>query len=272
MGGNATVREHNSSRTNPLPLQLRATLAIALVIATPGKSLVAQRTDPPKRILFIGNSYTYFNELPTMVRALAESAGVNGVVVERVTGPGWSLGDHWDDGRARSRIAEAKWDVVVLQQGPSSQPEGRRLLLDYVARFAKEIRRSGAQPALFGVWPSRDRPGDFGGARDSYAEAAAQAQGMFFPASEAWLAAGRRDQTLALYSADNLHPTPIGSYLTALVMVGVLLNRSPIGLPASLTYGTNSEDTLTVPDRTARLLQEAASEAIRGFGEGESKR
>ena len=88
------------------------------------------------------------------------------------------------------------------------------------------------------------------------------------PARPGWRP-GDGTQPLALYSADNLHPTPLGSYLTALVMVGVLLNRSPIGLPASLTYGANSEDTLRVPDATARLLQEAAREAIRGFGVGE---
>lgn len=245
---------------------LRATLLLALIATVPVISLAGQRPDSPRRILFIGNSHTYFNELPTMVRALAESAGVAGTVVERVTGPGWSLGDHWEDGTARRRIAEGKWDVVVLQQGASSQPEGRRMLLDFVSRFAQEIHRAGARPALFGVWPARNRPGDYDGARDSYAEAARRVHGMYFPASEAWRAAWKRDETLALYAADNLHASPLGSYLAALVMVGELLDRPPADLAASFTYGVDSIQTLRVPEATAKVLQAAAREALEKWG------
>ena len=55
-----------------------------------------------------------------------------------------------------------------------------------------------------------------------------------FPVGEAWRLAGKRDTKLGLYS-DDLHPTPAGSYLAALVMYQQLYGASPVGLPAELS-------------------------------------
>ena len=115
----------------------------------------------PTRILFIGNSLTYSNDLPAMVCAMARSAGRQ-VTCESVAKPDYGLEEHWNDREARQAIARG-WDVVVLQQGPSALPESRRLLIDYTRRFDAEIKKAGARTALFMVWPSRTRRGDFSG-------------------------------------------------------------------------------------------------------------
>src|SRR5437868_1227446 len=100
-----------------------ACLALAL---TAGLSLGqaakkgARRPEEPLRVLFIGNSLTYSNDLPAMVAALAKSAGKRPLVFQSVVEGGFSLEDHWDRGDAQRAIAQGKWDVVVLQQGPSS--------------------------------------------------------------------------------------------------------------------------------------------------------
>jgi hypothetical protein len=151
----------------------------ALVLLAVARPSGAQVPDPPRRILFVGNSYTCTNDLPSMVRSLADSAGVH-MTIEAVTAPGVSLEDHWIEGTARRRIAEGQWDLVIMQQGPSSRPEGRAILGEYVARFNRVIRHAGAHPALYMVWPSRDRRGDFDGARDSYVAAARTVGGLSF--------------------------------------------------------------------------------------------
>lgn len=212
-----------------------------------------------RRILFVGNSLTYYNDLPDIVRALAAASGGEPLAVASATYPNVSLEDHWGGGAARGMIAGGEWSVVVLQQGPSSLPESRVLLRDYAARFATEIRAVGARPALYAVWPTSDRAQDFERAGESYALAAADVNGLLFPVGEAWRAAWRRDPTLPLYAGDGLHPSRTGSYLAAIVIYAVLAERSPVGLPASVRV---SGGTIGVTPEMAAVLQAAAAEAI----------
>ena len=105
---------------------------------------------------------------------------------------------------------------------------------------------------------------DFDRVNESYTLAAADVNGMLFPVGEAWRAAWRRDANLALYASDGLHPTVIGSYIGALVITSMLLDRSPIGMPARLRLRNGS--TITVAPAQAAILQQAAAEAIEKFG------
>src|SRR5688572_27652615 len=74
------------------------------------------------RILFIGNSLTYTGDMPGRLGKLAHAMGRR-AVVESVTAPGYSLQDHWREGKAERAIRKG-WDVVVLQEGTSGrQPD-----------------------------------------------------------------------------------------------------------------------------------------------------
>jgi hypothetical protein len=217
------------------------------------------------RVLFIGNSLTYYNDLPAIVEALARAGGQPPLDWKGVLLPGTSLEDQWRDGRARKAIAQGPWDYVVLQQGPSALDESRRSLLEFVARFAKEIRAAGARPAIYMVWPSSSRTSDFDDVSQSYRMAARQVDGLLFPVGEAWRAAWKRDSKLALYSKDGLHPTPAGSYLAGLVMYGQLYGKSSIGLPGTLVLADGGAR-IEIPETDARNLQEAADEANKKYG------
>lgn len=171
----------------------------------------------PARILFIGNSLTYQNDLPGMVCQLARSVGRK-LVCESLALPDYGLEQHWQSGKARALIATGQWDVVVLQQGPSAQPESRRLLVDYTRRFDAEIRKAGARTALYMVWPSRQRRGDVEGVSQSYRAAATAVGATLLPVGDAWRAAWAADRNLPLYAADQFHPSGVGTYLAALVV------------------------------------------------------
>jgi hypothetical protein len=209
------------------------------------------------RVLFIGNSLTYVNDLPGIVQGLADAAGGEPLVVAMVARPNFNLDDHADDGRASQTLAEGGWDVVALQQGPSSQPDSREQLRRSTAAWAAEIRKVGARPALYQVWPSADRAQDFDGVIESYALAAADVNGLLFPAGEAWRAAWRRDPTLPLYGPDGFHPSVTGSYLAALVIYGRLYNRSCVGLPGDVRTRAGG---VQISPAVARVLQAAADE------------
>jgi hypothetical protein len=208
------------------------------------------------RVLFVGNSLTAGNDVPGLVRAIAAAAG-EPLAIDSVVLPGASLGDHLAEGTAARRLTESRWDVVVLQQGPSSRPESRVQLRADVGRFAPLIRAAGARPALYMVWAIQSEPEWFDSVRDSYAIAASDVDGLFLPAGEAWRAAWRVDPALALYSQDGLHATPAGSYAAALVIAAGLTGRSPIGAPALAGVSAGA----------AAALQRAAAEVI---GQGEA--
>ncbi len=183
----------------------------------------------PTRVLFIGNSLTYANDLPAMVCELARSTGRQ-AICESVAKPDYGLEEHWNEREARQAIARG-WDVVVLQQGPSALPESRRLLIAYTRRFDAEIKKAGARTALYMVWPSRTRRGDFPGVSQSYAAAAKDVNGVLLPAGDAWRAAWAVDARLPLYGSDGFHPSPMGTYLAALVIYEQIFAVPPPATP-----------------------------------------
>ncbi|HYR09177.1 MAG TPA: hypothetical protein VEQ60_15445 [Longimicrobium sp.] len=215
----------------------------------------------PMRILFIGNSLTYSQGLPYMVRALADSLG-EAPVVEEVAMPDFSLEDHWNDGRAARAIRGGCWNYVVLQQGPSSRADSRALLLDYAARFDALVRRQGGRSALYSVWPAASRRADFDRAIESYALAADAVDGLLLPAATAWLEAWEREPGLDLYQ-DDLHPTQTGAYLAALVITARLTGRAPAEMPAVFTVQVpGGSGTVRFDPATAATLKAAAQAAL----------
>jgi hypothetical protein len=216
-----------------------------------------------RRVLFIGNSFTYSNDLPSIVEALAAATGQKRFFHEEVVYGGYSLEDHWNEGRALQAISKGGWELVVMQHGPSAW-DGRPTMYEYAPRFAKEIRAVGARPALFMVWPERGRlASDFARCSETYRTAAEMIDGLLFPGGEAWQEAWKLDPKLPLYSFDDLHPSKTGSYLVALVMYEQIYKKSPIGLPSQFKLRDGTR--FNIPADQAKLLQKAAVEANKKF-------
>jgi hypothetical protein len=218
---------------------------------------------PPGRVLFVGNSLTYMNDLPGMVSALVDSSGAGPIEIHSVTAPNFSLGDHLANRSAEGQIRRHRPQLLVLQQGPSSMDDSRADLIASAQRFDSLVRQVGGRAALYGVWPGRAREAAFDRVSESYRLAAERVHGVYLPAGESWRAAWRRDSTLALYDADHFHPSILGTYLAALVIYQRITGRSPIGLPARLR-STGGVDVDIAP-AVARLLQDAAVEANARF-------
>lgn len=135
-------------------------LPILLVLVLANLATVVVSARSPLRVLFIGNSLTYSNDLPAMVAALPCFADGRKIYVETIAGPNMSLADHLTK-RTASAALKGRWDVVVLQQGPSALRASRKELLESVRLFAPAIRAAGAHPAMLAVWPSSQRFADF---------------------------------------------------------------------------------------------------------------
>ena len=210
-------------------------------------------------VLFIGNSLTFANDLPGIVRALVEASGVGPVEIHSVTAANYSLADHLANGAAAAEIQRHRPALVVLQQGPSSLAESRADLIASTVRFDSMARAVGGRAGLYGVWPERERMSVFNRVHESYRLAAERVGGVYLPAGVAWEAAWRRDGTLALYADDDFHPSVLGTYAAALVIYQRITGRSPVGLPARLR--TTSGVEVDIPPAVARVLQDAAVDA-----------
>ena len=239
----------------------RATFRLGAVLILSG-CLGRGTTEPTligegRRALFIGNSYLYTLDVPGLVQALADSAGVD-IAVMMVAGPDMALVDHFN-GLASRMIAKGGWEWVVLQQGPSSVEVNRDTLRLATKAFGEQIAAVAAKPALFSAWPSQSRRVDFPRAIESYRLAAADVDGIFVPVAGAWLEAWERDDALNLY-ADGLHPSAAGAYLAAVVVYCTLLDKSPFGLPRIVETRGGLRITLSSVD--ALTLQSAANAAL----------
>jgi hypothetical protein len=193
---------------------LAAVLALACFPAPPTLEPL-----PPGgiRVLFVGNSLTYYNDLPGTLASLALATG-DTIRAAAVVFPDFALVDHLRQGGAVSAIRSDTWNFVVLQQGPSSVQVNRDSLIDMTRLFDPAIKQAGAKTALFSVWPQTVNYGTFPRAIESYRMAAEAVGGVYLPVGSAWLTALIEDRTLPLYNSDGLHPSELGTYLAALVM------------------------------------------------------
>jgi hypothetical protein len=234
---------------------MRALVSAILLSLLVGLALAASApADEPQhlRVLFVGNSLTGTNDLPAIVAGLARSRGRFVVDYRTVAPGGVNLEDHWNFTGARGVLEAGRWDVVVLQQGPSALPESQVDLRRWAARWSDAIRAQGAKPALLTVWPEDYRRSyAFGAVIQSYRRAAVASHAQLLPAGTAWRAAWRRAPGLRLYGPDGFHPSPIGTTLAALVVYAGLTGERPasVALPG-------------VPPATARTLRLSAAEAL----------
>ena len=254
------------ARTTGLPYgwrmrcgRLSGLIAVCGVVSACGAVTAAELPAPGgHRILFVGNSLTYVNDVPGTLAALAAMGG-DTISVRSVAKPDFALIDHLGGrSNALSEIARGGWEYVVLQQGSSSLPSSRDSLVAWTTLFDGFIRASGARPALYMVWPTSDRVRFFDDVRLSYQSAAKAVNGMFLPCGAAWVAAWASDSSLQLYSADGLHPTELATYLVALVMYERITGKDATRLPARAVAGGHG---LRVSDSTVRVLQRAAHRA-----------
>jgi hypothetical protein len=190
--------------------------------------------DGDVRILFVGNSLTYTNDLPGTVEAVAAAAGLD-VGTGMVAQPNFSLEDHWERGIG-DVIREVAPDFVVVQQGPSSTPANQEYLRQWTEVVASAVADAGGKTALLMVWPPLSQAERFDLVRDSYRNAAQATGGWFIPAGEAFRPLlGRGDPAYSPFGGDGFHPSAVGTIMSAFVIVGTLLDQPITGLPLEMT-------------------------------------
>jgi len=175
-------------------------------------------------ILFIGNSLTYTNNLPELVKKEAKKNGFN-ITTNMVAFPNYAIIDHWDDGKIQKLIITKKYDFVIIQQGPSSQQEGRKILIEYGTKLYKLSKENNAKLSYFMVWPSLKYYHTFDGVIKNYTDAAAINNAILIPVGKVWKDYFDKSNNFQYYGPDGFHPSITGSEISAKVIVETLFHK-----------------------------------------------
>ena len=172
-------------------------------------------------ILFIGNSLTYTNNLPELVKQKASQKGIT-VGTKMIANPNFALLDHWDIGETQQYIASKKFNFVVIQQGPSSQAFGREVLIKYGKRYSDLCTSNDAQLCYFMVWPSLTYYNTFDDVIKNHRDAATINEALLCPVGDVWKTHFDTTNDFDYYGPDGFHPSSIGSQVAADVIVDSL--------------------------------------------------
>lgn len=211
---------------------------------------------PARSILIVGNSRTYYNGMPSMLREIADSAGSpTKFQIESSAKPGASFESLWSDERTR-RLLQSGWDDVILQgesRGQSSE-ELEASFLSYGAKLAGIARAGGGRPRLVVNWAydpilyqgdEEARAAHLADIKESHARLGNEAGMQLVRVAGLWESVRHSHPSIKL-TTDGNHPTLAGSYLFALALYAHLAN-GPVG---GVTY---------VPDG----LDQAEAKALR---------
>lgn len=180
------------------------------------------------RILFIGNSLTYWNEgLAHHLKLLVDSAELPlAFTADQVYQLGAPLQTMWEESAAREMIAEGEYDWVVLQDGlPSSDVE---TFHEYIRKFTTEIRDSGADPILFMTWARSGISSEE--IAQAYGDIAKELGLDVAPVGIAWQLVIEEEPGLDLFDPDKVHPNIAGTYLSVNIIFAAIFGESPQGL------------------------------------------
>jgi hypothetical protein len=225
-----------------------ALLACLAVVAAAGcTGATAAPTCPPgsgpaecTRILFLGNSYTYVNDLPSTFAQLAGSAG-RPVQVAMVANGGETLAQHAASAESRARINSQGWTYVVLQEQsdtPSTSAGSDAFMYPAARSLARNIEDAGSVPMFFMTWAHKDGEPTAGLGYEgmqrqvdaAYADIAGELHVPVAPVGFTWFIVRADHPEMALWSDDGSHPSTAGTYLAACVFYASIFKASPVGL------------------------------------------
>ena len=175
-------------------------------------------------ILFIGNSLTYTNKLPQLIKKKAKYKGVK-INVKMIAFPNYAIEDHWNEGGIQKLISSKKYDYVIIQQGPSSQSNGRKMLIEYGEKYSRLCQLNGAKLCYFMVWPALKYYHTFNDVIKNHREAALINNAILLPVGEVWKTYIDSTKNTEYYSFDEFHPSIKGSQKAADVIVESLFAK-----------------------------------------------
>ena len=206
-------------KNNTMSTRLYSFIIILILSIT--KGIAQDKSKKETSILFIGNSLTYYNDLPELVKVHCKKLGIK-IKYDMVAKPNYAIVDHWAEGKVQKLIAKENYDYVIVQQGPSSQQEGRQMLIESGKDYKALCEAHNTQLCYYTVWPSQTYYHTFDGVIKNHRDAANINDAILLPVGEVWKDYFDRSNNFQYYGPDGFHPSLLGSKVAARVIVETL--------------------------------------------------
>jgi hypothetical protein len=254
-----------------LGLALALAATATFTAAQPVPAVKKPQVEAPKRILFIGNSYLYYNDsIHNHYRRMVAEGGIateKEQTIKIVTIGAAPLAHHDVKGLLEpGRLGmKTHYDVVVLQgiSGAALSDKRRQSFHDKVVEFNADIVKTGARTALYMthayVAPNKEASPDMiRKVEDMYVSVGNEVGALVIPVGLAFEESYRRRPDFRLHKEyDGSHPNMNGTYLAACVVYASLQGKSPVGNPYDY-YGA-------VDKASAAYLQQVAWDTVQKF-------
>jgi hypothetical protein len=221
-----------------------------------------------RKVLFLGNSYTYANDLPQIIATLAVSTGDVLIYDSNLIG-GYTLHDHWVSTVSQNKILSNDWDYIVLQE-QSQRPAFSPPLAFYNGFVGLEsfirLNKPCAQITSFMTWGHQN--GDAQNCatfpnvctyadmddliRDRYTDFSNIFESEVTPVGVVWRYIKENYPNINLYQSDGSHPSLAGSYLAACCFYTSIFRKNPTLI--SNNYGLDAN--------TAQLIRNATKSIV----------
>jgi Secretion system C-terminal sorting domain/PKD domain len=207
-------------------------------------SLAQQNT---KRVLFLGNSYTYYNNLPQMLSDIASSTGDN-IIFDSNTPGGHTLQEHSNNTLSQNKIGVGNWDYVVLQEQSQlpSLPisEVNTNVFPYARKLDSiiNLKNACAETIFYMTWGRKNGDGSNCSiwppvctylGMDSllsirYKTMANNNNALVSPVGAVWKKLRQSFPQIELYQTDESHPVEAGSYAAACCFYTIIFKKNPL--------------------------------------------
>jgi lysophospholipase L1-like esterase len=213
------------------------------------------------KVLFIGNSITFYYDMPKIVEYLAHSAHAKpSLNAEMEVEGGATLEYHWERGEALQKIIKGSYDYVVLQEQsarPLREPEKMHI---YARKFNSEIKKYNGKTLFFLHMAYQSHPEMINPLKEAFNTIAQELGAEVVPVGIAWDKVRTRYPDIEIYS-DDIHPNAKGAYLIACVFYSFFYKKSPEGLP--YRFLMQEELRKFASQKEARIFQQIAWEVIK---------
>ena len=230
-----------------------------------------------KKVLFIGNSHTYMNDMPELTRRMIEDTTGESCEVFMLAYSARPLKWHLEEEyfAVRFNILHGGYDYCVIQEQAHPMPPEKDTIrcMDRIIKLCKKV---GTEPIIFENWAEKAKPENQAKMNKRYRAIAEQQGVLLAPIGEVWECALQElyespyADRYDLYYRDGAHASAVGDYLAATVLAKVITGKLPkedfltafdFSLPDDewLNVKENvEEETTCLPREVAQVIRDCA--------------
>lgn len=209
------------------------------------------------RVLFVGNSYVYYNNLSQMIGLITDSMNTK-IICKKSTVGGANLGEHWKGLRglkSKELIATNKFDIVVVQDNSMWPIQHKDSLFYFGKLFCNFIQSKGAKPYLYSTWAREKTPETQPQISEAYQSLGKDAGATVVPVGDGWALARKTNPAMNLFHTDGSHPSNLGTFLIALSFIKKITGSLPDKYATVYNYLDKDGETFRIMQLTNEEIQ-----------------